>query len=79
MNHHPNQRSADALHALHVPDALVSMRTAARAADMGVATLYRKSKTDPKFPKLIKIGSRCTRIRAGDLTTWLASLAQTAQ
>jgi hypothetical protein len=34
---------------------------------------YRKAASDPTFPKLIKIGARCTRIRAGDLTSWLAA------
>lgn len=65
----------DALRAVSVPDAFLSLRTAALAAELSVATLYRKAKTDPNFPKLIKIGVRCTRVRAGDLTAWLASHA----
>ena len=36
------------------------------------ATIYRLAKCDP-FPKLIRLSSRCTRIRAGDLLDWLKS------
>lgn len=35
------------------------------------ATVYRRALTDPTFPKLIRLSSRCTRIRAGDLLDWL--------
>lgn len=36
------------------------------------ATIYRLAQRDP-FPKLIRLSSRCTRIRAGDLLDWLKS------
>lgn len=76
MNHPlETQQRPDALRAVSIPDAFLSLRTAALAADLSVATLYRKAKSDPNFPKLIKIGARCTRVRAGDLTAWLASHA----
>lgn len=58
-----------------IPDALLQMRVAAAVAGLSEATLYRKAKTDPTFPRLIKMGMRCTRIRAGDLTAWLAAQA----
>ena len=76
MNHPlETPQKPDALSAVSIPDAFLSLRTAALAAELSVATLYRKAKTDPNFPKLIKIGARCTRVRAGDLTAWLASHA----
>jgi predicted DNA-binding transcriptional regulator AlpA len=37
------------------------------------ATVYRRARTDPTFPKLIRLTSRCTRIRAGELLDWLKS------
>lgn len=63
------------MHAATIPDALLKLATAAAVAGMSEPTLYRKVKTDPTFPRLIKLGKRCTRIRAGDLTAWLNAQA----
>lgn len=81
--HHDSIKSAQAerrrrggpqpLHVAQIADALLKISTAAAVAGVSESTLYRKAATDPTFPKLIRMGSRCTRIRAGDLTTWLAS------
>lgn len=60
------------LHAAEIPDALLTLRTASAVAGLSTATLYRKAKTDPSFPRLVRMGARCTRIRAGDLIAWLA-------
>lgn len=61
------------LHAAQIADALLTMRTAAAVSGLSEATLYRKAARDPAFPKLVKLGARCTRIRAGDLTAWLTA------
>ena len=61
------------LHAAQIADALLTLRTAAAISGLSEATLYRKATSDPSFPKLVRIGKRCTRIRAGDLTAWLAA------
>lgn len=61
------------LHAAQIADALLTLRTAAAVSGLSEATLYRKAATDPAFPKLVKLGKRCTRIRAGDLTAWMAA------
>jgi predicted DNA-binding transcriptional regulator AlpA len=50
------------LHVAQIADALLTMRTAAVVSGLSEATLYRKVKTDPTFPKLAKLGKRCTRI-----------------
>lgn len=63
------------LHAAQIADALLTMKTASAVAGLSEATLYRKAAADPTFPKLVRIGKRCTRIRAGDLTTWLSAQA----
>ena len=68
-----NDRNPQPLHVAQLADALLRMKTAEQIAGMSVATLYRKAGSDPTFPKLIKIGARCTRIRAGELTAWLAA------
>ena len=58
-----------------LPDALLTLRTAGAVAGLSEATLYRKAASDPTFPRLVKMGKRCTRIRAGDLTAWLSAQA----
>jgi prophage regulatory protein len=60
------------LHAAQIPDALLTIPTACAVSGLSAATLYRKAASDPSFPRLVKMGARCTRIRAGDLTAWLA-------
>ena len=71
-NHRPYRQPLDA--AL-IPDALLTIRTAGAVAGISPATIYRLANTDPLFPPLVKLGRRCTRIRAGALTSWLASKA----
>lgn len=61
------------LHVAQIPDALLTLRTAAAVSGLSESTLYRKAASDATFPKMVKLGARCTRIRAGDLTVWLAS------
>ncbi len=63
------------LHAVQIADALLTLRTAAAVAGLSETSIYRKAKADPTFPRLIRMGRRCTRIRAGDLTAWLAAQA----
>jgi predicted DNA-binding transcriptional regulator AlpA len=57
------------------PDALLQIKTAAALTGRGISSIYKLASTDPTFPKLIKRGVRCTRIRAGDLTQWLKAQA----
>jgi predicted DNA-binding transcriptional regulator AlpA len=57
------------------PDALLTIPTSAALMGSGVSTVYALAAKDPTFPKLIKRGARCTRIRAGDLTAWLKAQA----
>ena len=71
----PKRGGNQPLHAAQIADALLTLRTASALAGLSEATLYRKAKTDPTFPPLVKLGQRCTRIRAGALTAWLASKA----
>lgn len=65
--------NAQPLHAAQIADALLTIRTASAISGLSSATLYRKAASDPSFPKLVRLGNRCTRIRAGDLTDWLAA------
>ena len=72
----PGRGNNQPLHAAQIADALLTLRTVSAVAGMSSATIYRRASTDPTFPRLIRMGKRCTRIRAGDLTAWLASKAE---
>lgn len=63
------------LHAAQIADALLKIKTASAVSGLSPATIYRKAASDPTFPKLVKMGKRCTRIRAGDLSTWMNAQA----
>ena len=69
----PERGKPQPLHAAQIADALLKMATASVIAGLSEATLYRKAKSDPAFPRLVKLGARCTRLRAGELTAWLAA------
>jgi prophage regulatory protein len=73
-----NEQRRQPLHAAQIADALLTLKTASAISGLSEPTLYRKAASDPTFPKLIKMGTRCTRIRAGDLTAWLAAQAKKA-
>ena len=59
------------LHVTQLTDALLRLKTASNVSGLSIPTLYRKARTDPSFPRLVKMGPRCTRIRAGELMAWL--------
>lgn len=64
--------------AAQIPDALLTINTAGAIGGLSSSTIYRKAASDPTFPKLVRIGTRCTRIRAGDFMAWLAAQAGAA-
>lgn len=64
---------------VQVDDALLTMRTACFVSGLSESTIYRKAKHDADFPRLVRIGARCTRIRAGDLKAWLRKHAGAAE
>ncbi len=63
------------LHAAQIAEALLKLSTAAQLGGVSESTLYRKAAADPSFPKLIKMGKRCTRIQAGPFMAWLSKQA----
>ena len=71
----PRTRTLQPLHVAQIADALLTLRTAGEVSGLSPSTLYRKAASDPTFPKLVRMGARCTRIRAGDLTAWLTAQA----
>lgn len=69
--HKPPKGTTQPLEAAAVPSALLTITTAGAIGGMSSATIYRKAAADPSFPKLVRIGRRCTRIRAGEWLAWL--------
>lgn len=73
---HKRGTNPQPLHAALIEDALLTLKTASAVTGLSEATLYRKAASDPSFPKLVRLGRRCTRIRSGDLSTWIRAQAE---
>ena len=58
----------DAMH----PATYATVKAVAGRYDCHVATIWRLLKTDPTFPKPVKISEGCTRWRIADLEAWEA-------
>ncbi len=60
----------------NLPDeARVSAETFSVLLDVHLNTVWRRAKSDPSFPKPIKLGSRCTRFRVGDIRNFMKGAA----
>ena len=70
----PRTRAAQPLHAAQLADALLRFSTVEAITGLSKSTIYARLKTDNgSFPKPIRLGLRCTRFKAGDITAWLAA------
>ena len=67
-------KSEQPLHAVQIQDALLNLRTLQSLSGLGKTTIYGLIKTGELKP--IKLGSRCTRFRAGDVQAWLQAQAK---
>lgn len=75
----PNRGNAlnpQPLQALDLPDALLRLDTLAAATGLSVSTLYRKAAAGEL--QLVKIGTRCTRVRAAHARHFIESLGRAA-
>lgn len=52
------------------PDALLKVKDTCALVGMCAASVYRKVR-EGAFPKPVKIGTRCTRWRSGDVRKWI--------
>lgn len=68
----PRRANPQPLAAASDPDALLNMHTATALAGMSESSLYRHAAAGRLA--LVRIGPRCTRIRAAELRRFLASL-----
>ncbi|MCY1206633.1 Prophage CP4-57 regulatory protein (AlpA) [compost metagenome] len=60
------------LHAAQIAEALLTIRTVSALTAISPATIYRKVAARA-FPLPVRLGNRCTRWRAGDVTAWLSA------
>lgn len=67
-----NSDTAQPLHVAQIEAALLTLRTATAVSGMSVSTLYRQAAAGRL--KMVKVGTRCTRIRAADLRAFMAAL-----
>lgn len=57
------------LHALQIADALLRLSTVKALTGLGKTSIYARAATGELTP--IRIGKRCTRWKASDVTAWL--------
>ena len=68
----PHATPPQPIEAASHPNALLKIQTVSAVTGLSAATIYRKLAED-KFPCPVRLGSRCTRWKAGDLAAWLAA------
>jgi len=68
---------AQPLEVATLPNALLTIRTVRALVAMSPATIYRRL-AEGNFPAPVRLSSRCTRWRAGDVTAWLSRQAAKA-
>lgn len=67
------KRLAEGVH----PDTLLNLEPEVTAlTGWSKATVYRRARTDPSFPKIIRLSARCSRINAGSLMAWLKAQSE---
>lgn len=65
-------RRQQPLHAAQVADALLRLNTVEAITGLSRSTIYAKVKAG-EFVEPVRLGTRCTRFRAGDVQAWLAA------
>jgi predicted DNA-binding transcriptional regulator AlpA len=75
--HFPNLRRLRAkadqpLDARHLTQALLRIRLLEAIPGLSHSTIYGKLKAS-EFVEPVRLGTRCTRFRAGDMQAWLAA------
>jgi len=61
--------SRQPLHAAQIHDALLKLKTVQALTGLGKTSIYERIKTGEFKP--VRLGTRCTRFRAGDVNAWL--------
>ena len=64
--------TAQPIEALNLPDALLKVQTVCAVVGMSTSSIFRKLAAG-QFPAPVRLGTRCTRWKAGDVRAWLAA------
>lgn len=67
--------SGQSLGALQIDDALLRRSTVEQATGLSTASIYRLL-SKQQFPQPVRLSTRCTRWRAGDIRAWLVAQAE---
>lgn len=67
--------SGQSLGALQIDDALLRRATVEQATGLSTASIYRLL-SKRQFPEPVRLSTRCTRWRAGDIRAWLIAQAE---
>lgn len=68
----PRNRPHQPLHAAQLAEALLRLSTVEAITGLGRSTIYAKLKAG-EFVEPVRLGTRCTRWKAGDIQAWLAA------
>lgn len=63
------------LHVAQIAEALLILRNVCALTGLSPSSVYRRLARHD-FPQPVRLGNRCTRWRAGDVTAWLAAQAE---
>jgi prophage regulatory protein len=69
-----NRAPAQTLQALHIPEALLKIKTVEAVTGLSESTIRRRAH-EGTFPQPVKDGARCTRWVAGQVSNWLRAKA----
>lgn len=72
----PRKISTQPLHAAHIADALLKLKTVQDLCGMGRTSLYARIKAGELA--VVRIGKRCTRVRADEAQRFLRALGKEA-
>ncbi|MFO1252911.1 MAG: helix-turn-helix domain-containing protein [Inhella sp.] len=67
-------RAEQPLHAAQIADALLKLPTVQALTGLGKTSIYERIKTGEFKP--VRLGKRCTRVRAADIQAWLQAQGQ---
>lgn len=58
-----------------LPNTLLSAKQVGARLSVSVATVWRYARTNPTFPKPVKLSAGCTRFRSSDIDAFLAAMS----
>ena len=60
----------------NLPDsAMVSVKAVSALLGAGDSTIWRRANLEPDFPQPIRLGTKCTRWKVGDIRAFVAAKA----